>query len=151
MVTSSNSASKTNYYSRRWKWSYWTSKTNLALFYQKKKKKKKFEINQELIYVKFNKNKNNVIKDVTDNVKICRYFYDILYNLVAENFFDLVSLVSFQKIKHINEDIWLNSQGLNSNIRQYASSTKLLRSINFFSYLNTKFPFEKKLVHVPGG
>ena len=70
--------------------------------------KKKIKISQELTYVKFNENENNLIKDVTDNIKICRYFYNILYNLVAQNFFDLVSLLSFSKMKNINEDIWLN-------------------------------------------
>lgn len=48
------------------------------------------------------------MKHVTDNIKICRYFYNILYNLVPEKFFDLLSLLSFTKIKDINENFWFS-------------------------------------------
>lgn len=71
-------------------------------------KKKKIEISQELTHLKFNENENNLMKHVTDNIKICRYFYNILYNLVPEKFFDLLSLLSFTKIKDINENFWFS-------------------------------------------
>lgn len=114
-------------------------------------KKKKIEISQELTHLKFNENENNLMKHVTDNIKICRYFYNILYNLVPEKFFDLLSLLSFTKIKDINENFWFSGWGLKSSLREYAGSTKLLRSNNFFSYINRRFPSEKKLGQIIDG
>ena len=61
------------------------------------------EIGEESTDFEFDENENELIKDVIDKFKICRHFYNTLYNSVADNFFDLVTLLSFSRIENINE------------------------------------------------
>ena len=49
------------------------------------------EISKDLAEGKIDENENEIVKDIIDNFKICRYFYNTLCSSVAYNFFDLVS------------------------------------------------------------
>ena len=86
-----------------------------------------------------------------NDFKICSHFYNILYNAIVDNFFDLVSSLSFLRIDDINEDIWVNEWGLKSGIQEYMGGVELLRSIDFFYQLNGRFSPKKELVHAPDG
>ena len=92
------------------------------------------ERGKELTDFEFDENENKSMKDVIDKFKICRHFYKALYKSVTDNFFDLVSLLSFSRIEDVNKDIWLNGWRLKTDIKEYSGSTKLLKSLDYFYF-----------------
>ena len=105
--------------------------------------KKMIGIGEKLTEIEFDENKNEIVRGVIENYKICRHLCGTRYSSFPGNFLEFVSVLDHQKI---NEDIRINGWGLTTDIRDYSGGFDLLRSFNFFYYLSGSFPAKKVLL-----
>ena len=80
-----------------------------------------------------------IVKKITKNYKICKRVYKVLYTLISECFQEYLSTLEHHELVEINGHVKTNGRTLN-DIKDYTDSFELLKSMDFFFYLNDRLP-----------